>query len=357
MVTNDLNQDQRMHRICTTLTAIGYDVTLVGRAKKKSPTLLIQPFNQKRIPCFFQKGALFYAEYNLKLWWHLLINKQDIIYAVDTDTLLPSMLTKLFKNHKLIFDAHEYFTEVPELQHKLWTKKIWSTIEKISLAKVDLAITVNESLAALFSKNHRKTFHCIYNVPELNHSNNKPTKSNKPYILYQGVLNKGRGLEALIIAMKNVPSHQLLIAGEGDLSAELRVLVDANNLNEKVIFKGWQSPSELKNLTAGATLGINLLDGSSLNYYYSLANKFFDYMHADVPSVNMDFPEYRRIIDEYDIGYLLKELSVDQITSLLNDVLNDTMGLALKKQACLAAVQKYQWQHEAQKLQRMLQSL
>ena len=80
-------------------------------------------------------------------------------------------------------------------------------------------------------------------------------------------------------------------------------------------------------------------------------------MHADVPSVNMDFPEYRRIIDEYDIGYLLKELSVDQITSLLNDVLNDTMGLALKKQACLAAVQKYQWQHEAQKLQRMLQSL
>ena len=35
-VTNDLNQDQRMHRICSSMTQMGFDVTLVGRTKSNA---------------------------------------------------------------------------------------------------------------------------------------------------------------------------------------------------------------------------------------------------------------------------------------------------------------------------------
>ena len=161
LVTNDLNQDQRMHRICGSLQKIGYQPILIVRKKPYSPTLLSLPFAQVRLKCIFNKGFLFYAEYNLRLIKYLISHRPELVYAVDLDTIMPAVLYKKLFSAKVIFDAHEYFTEVPELQHKLWSKKIWSTIEKISLPKVDLAITVNESLAALFSKNHRKTFRCI----------------------------------------------------------------------------------------------------------------------------------------------------------------------------------------------------
>jgi glycosyltransferase involved in cell wall biosynthesis len=355
-VTNDLNQDQRMHRICTTLQSIGYEVILLGRQKHHSPSLLDMPFQQKRIFCFFNKGLLFYGEYNLKLFWYFLWHKQDYIYSVDSDTILPGVLAKIIKGKKLIFDAHEYFTEVPELKDRSMVKKVWSLIEHFCIPQVNLAITVNESLANIFSNKYKIPFYSLYNVTLVDGVKGLPNLED-PYILYQGVLNKGRGLEALICAMENIQKVKLIIAGEGDLSADLRAMANSGSLKEKVLFKGWQSPSELKKLTSGALLGINLLEDSSLNYYYSLANKFFDYMHAAVPSVNMNFPEYARIMEEYNVGYLLENVSPKYISETINGILQDTEGLELRRVECQKATQKYQWQVEAIKLQNMLNTI
>src|SRR4051794_28230995 len=78
-VTTDLTYDQRMIRICSSLAANGYAVTLVGRSIRSSVPLVQQPFQQKRIGCFFEKGKLFYAEYNLRLFFFLLNKKMDVI--------------------------------------------------------------------------------------------------------------------------------------------------------------------------------------------------------------------------------------------------------------------------------------
>ncbi|MEY4316047.1 MAG: hypothetical protein RI977_1424, partial [Bacteroidota bacterium] len=48
-VTNDLAFDQRMQRICGSLAAAGYAVTLVGRLKKDSRTLKTEPYQQIRL--------------------------------------------------------------------------------------------------------------------------------------------------------------------------------------------------------------------------------------------------------------------------------------------------------------------
>ncbi len=355
-VTNDLNQDQRMHRICNTLTDFGYEILLIGRAKLDSEQLLNLPFSQKRISCFFQKGAFFYAEYNVRLWWYLLTHHQDIIYSVDTDTILPCTLVNLIKSKKMIFDAHEYFTEVPELKDKPMIKKIWDFIENNCIPHANLAITVNESLATLFSQKFKIPFYSIYNVPLYEPKEQSTVQANQ-YILYQGVLNKGRGLEEMIDAMQHISVVTLVIAGEGDLSRELRRRTESLHLSNKIIFKGWQSPAALKKLTSGALLGLNLLDGNSENYYYSLANKFFDYMHAGVPSINMKFPEYERIINEFDVGYMLSNLSPSHLADQINQLVNDTGALDYKRKECAKAMQKYQWQNETVKLKRLMDLL
>ena len=76
-VTNDLNFDQRMIRICSSLANAGYDVLLVGRRQRKSMPLDVKMFRQKRLACFFEKGKAFYFEYNVRLFVYLLFKKGD----------------------------------------------------------------------------------------------------------------------------------------------------------------------------------------------------------------------------------------------------------------------------------------
>ncbi|WP_206204735.1 hypothetical protein, partial [Thermococcus sp. MAR1] len=132
-VTNDLTYDRRMHRICNSLAAAGYEVLLIGRKKTDSKTISENSFNQKRLGCIFQKGILFYAEYNLKLFFALLQIKADCFCAIDLDTILPVLFASSLKNKKRVYDAHELFTEQKEIITRPFIHSIWSGIAKFSI--------------------------------------------------------------------------------------------------------------------------------------------------------------------------------------------------------------------------------
>lgn len=355
-VTNDLNQDQRMHRICQAFHDYEIEVMLIGREKKDSKPLLDWPFAQKRIKCIFNKGVLFYLEYNLRILLMLLKGRLLVIYSVDTDTLLACTLAKRIMGFKLMFDSHEYFTEVPELQGKPIKKKIWQLVQKWCIPQVDMAITVSESLGKVLGEKYNNYFRQIYNAPSLDAYKNLGVTQDEsdPFILYQGVLNKGRGLEAIIDAMEWIDGVRLVIAGEGDLSQELKSRAAKSKVSERITFVGWLMPNELRKLTVRATLGLNLLDGSSLNYYYSLANKFFDYMHAGVPSLNMDFPEYKHLTEQYDIGYLIDSLDPNTIANAINEALKDKPKYEQKKINCYKAAQEFNWENEGEMINNLL---
>ena len=48
-----------------------------------------------------------------------------------------------------------------------------------------------------------------------------------------------------------------------------------------------------------------LFENNGLNQYYSLANRFFDYIMAGVPQVCVDYPEYKVLNDEFEIASLI----------------------------------------------------
>ncbi|RZK46578.1 MAG: glycosyltransferase, partial [Hymenobacter sp.] len=131
----------------------------------------------------------------------------------------------------------------------------------------------------------------------------------QPTLLYQGALNVGRGLAELLDAMPLVPAR-LIICGEGDLSAALRAQAARLGLlaSGQVEFKGYVLPADLRQLTAQATVGIMLLENTGLSYYYSLANKFFDYVQAGIPQLCIDFPEYRALNEQYEVAELVPDL-------------------------------------------------
>lgn len=345
-VTNDLSYDQRMIRICTTLSTVGYQVKLIGRQLPHSLPLSPQPFEQKRLYCFFQKGKFFYLEYNLRLFLYLLFHKADIICAIDLDTILPVLYTCKLKKKVPVYDAHEYFTEVPEVIRRPRIQAIWQRVARLAIPQFHYCYTVGPALAQILQEQYGPVFSIIRNVPVPMETIATPVPTEPFIILYQGVLNEGRGLEVAIEAMQDIPHAQLWLAGEGELSLQLRKQVQMAHLEDKVKFLGYLSPAALKEVTVQASLGLNLLENSGLSYYYSLANKAFDYIQSGLPSLQMDFPEYRHLQEKYGVFHLLKELNAKDVAASINNLRPGMPYYNILRENCLQARKMLHWEEE-----------
>lgn len=356
-VTNDLNQDQRMHRICNTIRQSGYHVTLIGRNKKESQALYHQDFDQHRLQLFFEKGILFYVEYQIRLFVYLMFAKSpSLIFSVDLDTALPVRLAGLVKRTKTIHDAHELFTEVPELLKSPIKRWVWKMVGKITMHSFDHRITVNDSLAEILQKTYSCSFLSIRNLPNQKPVSTTSLQFERPYLWYQGVLNEGRGLEELIKLMKHLPDLDLRIAGEGDHSQYLRYLAEKSLAKDRIHFHGWMNGEEMHDWASQAWLGVNLLDKESGNYYHSLANRTFDFVQAELPTLHMDFPEYRSLVDKYGIGLLLSDLQVNQILSAIRKVKEDDRLYERLCKACKAVKKELVWELEGKKILMLLEN-
>jgi glycosyltransferase involved in cell wall biosynthesis len=343
-VTNDLTYDQRMHRICNSLTAAGYDCTLVGFLKKNSVPLTEKTFKHKRLKVYFKRGKLFYLEYNIRLFFWLVFNPFDIYCGIDLDTLLPVYLNGKFKRKPVVHDAHEYFTELPEIVDRPLVKNAWLMLEKFLLPRIHWNYTVGGIIAHVLSSKYNRQYAVIRNVPVLQ-PETVAQNEQKNAIIYQGALNKGRGIENLLLAMEHIDA-ELLIAGEGDLSNSLRELASTLAHKHKIRFLGYVEPDALKILTQQAKVGVNFVENMGLSYYYSLSNKFFDYIHAGVPQVTMQYPEYKALNDVYDIAVLVEDIQIETITKAINDILQDTALYTRLKKNTLRAKMELNWQKE-----------
>lgn len=356
-VTNDLTYDQRMIRICNTLVRGGYHVLLVGRTKPHSVPLKEALFEQKRLPCNFQKGKLFYIEYNIRLFFFLLWSPFDIVCSVDLDSILPGYFASQLKRKACVYDAHEYFTEVPEVVDRPAIKQVWEQVAQFSIPRIKYAYTVCESLARIFEERYGTAFAVIRNVPYRQSDIAENSQSNTPVLLYQGALNEGRGLEELLRAMPQLPNLQLWLAGEGDLSDELRQLHQELQLGDRVQFLGYIQPKMLKQVTLQASIGFNLLQNKGLSYYYSLANKAFDYIQAGVPSIHMDFPEYRILNEKYHVFHLVPDLHPQTLVAAIKLLASDKDYYNQLKANCLQARADLVWEKESLKLLEFYQNV
>ncbi len=348
-VINDLTYDQRMQRICRSLAGAGYQVTLVGRQLPQSKPLRTEIFQQRRLRCWFNSGKFFYLEYNLRLLWLLFFARYDIHCAVDLDTLGAGFLATRFRKKALVYDAHEYFTEVPEVVERPRVQRLWRWLERQIVPRLRYAYTVCNSLAVLFEKEYDRPFEVIRNVPFRRPITAKEV-AKPPVLLYQGALNDGRGLPEIIKAMSALPGVELWLAGEGDLSTSLRALVQELGVWDQVKFLGYLQPDELHQLTPKATLGLNLLENKGLSYYYSLANKSFDYIQAEVPALHPDFPEYRHLIDQFETGILVENLETTTLVEAIRRLLDDPAFYQHLQAECRKAAEIFIWETEEKKL-------
>ncbi len=348
-VTSDPAYDQRMIRICGALQRAGYDVTLVGRRRPQSGPLPGQPFRQVRLNMRrVDRGKLLYLLFSLKLLVFLLFRKADALCAIDLDTILPVYLVSRLRRLRRVYDAHELFTEMEEVVKRPATHRMWLAIERATVPHFRWGYTVSAGYAAEFERRYGVQYALVRNATIL-----QPVQTDTPhgsgYILYQGAVNHGRCFEQLLPAMKDVDGR-LLICGEGNFLDAAKALVAEYGLEGKVQFIGYVPPKELPGYTRGAAVGITLFTATSLSNRLSLANRFFDYMHAGVPQLAPRYPEYEAVNKAFEVACLLDAVTPATIAGALNRLLHDAAYHRRLHDACLQAREVYNWQAEEARL-------
>ena len=332
-VTNDLATDQRVEKVCNTLFENGFDILLIGRKLKNSKPIK-RKYKTKRLSLIFNSGFLFYAEYNLRLFFYLFFTKKDILLANDLDTLLANYLVNKLQGKNIVLDCHELFPEIPELVNRRKVKNVWLFLEKILLPKIEYKFTVCDSIANYYQKKYQTHFEVFRNLPKRKKLEigqfNFDTK-NKKIILYQGAINIGRGLELLIETMKHLDNQLFIIIGHGDIFQQLQEKVYLEKLEQKVFFLGKMTPESLYKITPLAHLGISIEEDLGLNYRFALPNKIFDYIQAEVPILISDLPEMKQVVLEYKVGEIVTNRNPKELAIQIEMLLEKDFFAELKK--------------------------
>jgi glycosyltransferase involved in cell wall biosynthesis len=360
-VINDLMTDNRVHKVAVSLQKMGFEPILIGRLLPESQPVE-RNYRTHRMKLIFRKGAMFYFEYNLRLFFFLLRTKADVLVANDLDTLPANYLASLIKQKPLVYDSHEYFTEVPEMLGRPVVRTIWTWVEKLLVPKVNAAYTVCDSIAEIYRDLYKVDFKVVRNLPVCSEIGSIPSEApanpDAPkIILYQGALNLGRGIEAAIRAMQYIDGAELWLAGDGDLTAQLKQLVEELQLEPKVKFLGRLPIHELSKITRQASLGISLEEDLGLNYRFALPNKLFDYIQAGVPVLVSNLPEMKRIVEHYKIGAIAETHQRKDLAETIKSALFDAESNALWKKNLQIAAKELCWENEEKILQEIYISL
>jgi glycosyltransferase involved in cell wall biosynthesis len=156
--------------------------------------------------------------------------------------------------------------------------------------------------------------------------------------------------------MKKI-NNKLVVCGDGNFMPQLKKLIRDNNVTDKVELKGMVSPEELWKLSLHAKIGITIIENEGMNQYFSLPNKFFDYIHAEIPQVAVNFPEYKKINDEFEVAVLLDTQDPELISREINNLLGNTVLYDRLRRNCIMARQTLNWQQEEKKLLSFYQSV
>lgn len=358
-VTNDLVTDQRVNRIATTLHNNGYEVLAVGH-KLKTSCRVQRPYQTKLFRLIFNRKMFFYAEYNIRLFLFLLFVRADIFLSNDTDTLPANYMASRIRRKKLVFDAHEMFPEVPEVVGRRMVKKVWTRIENLFFPKLKNCYTVCQSIADVYNQRYGINMHVIRNISIYKPAEDEKKRlhvSDKKILLYQGAVNVGRGIEWTIDAMPYIENAIFYVAGDGDILQQLQNYVAEKQLNDKVIFLGRIPFEELHSYTVSADLGISLLENKGLNYYYSLPNRIFDFMHAQVPIIATNFPEIQKVVAGSDTGVLTDDHQPETLARAIKAALTEWENKPEKPAIFDKACRLYNWETEEKKLLMIFETL
>ena len=167
-------------------------------------------------------------------------------------------------------------------------------------------------------------------------------------VLYHGALTTGRGIETLLRMTAKNDYVCAVILGNGGAAyvQSLRVLAEELGVADRVVFHPAVPISELWKFVGAADLSLMMIEGKAKSYYYALPNKFFESIQSLTPVAASDFPEMKRLIDEYEIGLTCDPTDLDAVCACVEKMRTDTAFYAACKDNLKTAKADLCWEKE-----------
>ena len=251
--------------------------------------------------------------------------KFDVMVCNDLNTLPIGVLFKLVKNKniKIIYDAHEYETEINGLNGI--RKKLTKWQERLLIRYVDKIITVSDSIAKEYTRLYAVPKpYIVLNCPKYQEVTKQnlfreslEIRSEQVIFLYQGGLSRGRGIETLLDAFSSLESDQYVLVCMGEGPLESLVQKKAKQYSS-IFFQPAVSSQILLNYTASADYGIFFYEDTCLNHRYCSPNKIFEYIMAGLPVLTSNLYEIKRLVEDNELGVVAEDNTVKGFTNAVN---------------------------------------
>lgn len=370
LVFNNFTNDSRVLKEAISLNKAGYNITVLAHLdnglKQKE---LINNVTVERVSYLNRKVAsrtqkiiayLSYIKQSISK-----SKKSDILHCHDLNTMpIAYIIKKLYnKSVKIVYDAHEYETEMNHLSSK--GKTVMSFFEKRLIKIADATITVSNSIANEYTKLYpfiekpKLVLNCPPYITSNNEKNDKfrnrfKISDSSTIFLYQGSLSKGRGLELILEAFKTIENKKnvLVVMGYGDLEEDIK---KSDSENENIFFHEAVSPSILLSYTSSADIGISTIENTCLSYYYCLPNKMFEYIMAEIPLIVSNLPEMSTVVKKHNIGVVLEENTIQGLHKAIDT--SSKLNLEEVSENLKKAKQIYNWEVQEKELLKLYKSL
>ena len=285
----------------------------------------------------------------------------DYVHSHDMSTLhIGAKLAKKYKA-KLIYDSHELFIERDKPYFTPnWYKNLQKKFEGKRIRKASAVITVSESIAdELVERYSIKKPLIILNTPiKIDQKNRVSIKeklgfTNEKVVMYSGGFTRGRGLEYLVVSLKLLPKNYRLVFlgfGKEDFVDKLTKIAQQEHVEDRFYMYGPVPSNEVPSYLSSANLCISPIQNVSLNNYYSLPNKVFEYIQAEVPLAVSSFPELQKLIEKEGIGTTFDPKSPGSIAQAITGFLEDNEAYNKAKVNLAKCKEYYHWENEEKKL-------
>ncbi len=352
-VSSDLATDQRVLKECSSLHRLGYTIEIFCRQLDDSLPLPELPYKIHRLKLYRESGMGLFLHLNWKLFFRLLRSNTSLFWANDLDTLLPVYLVSRLKRKPLVYDSHEYYTEMPSLVNRPLKKKIWETLERLIFPSLKYVFTVNQTIAGIYEKKYQVPVKVLRNVPySMQTDKYIPAlidTGNRKLLLIQGAgIHKDRGNEEAVQAMKYLDDgYLLLIIGDGDALPDLKKYVEAEQLENRVWFIPKMPYQKLVTYTMRADLGLAVEHiHKSPSSSVTLPNKIFDYIQAGLPVLAARGLELERIVKEYQIGALIPSHVPEEMAAAIRNFFADENRISEYRRNAIRAARILCWEKE-----------
>lgn len=275
----------------------------------------------------------------------------DVVHANDFDTLAAGWLAARRWRARLVYDAHELYSEFDVQPPRLYRRALLAL--ETRLARRAAVVTVSDSLARELELRlglpQRPAV--VLNAPPLAAAPAARRRAATLRVVYQGSFGTGRPLGELLDAVAMVDNLTLTVRAVRVAPAVIAAAVADRALEGRVEIAPQLPPNEAVAGLAGQDVGLVFDRPVTLNGELTLPNKVFEYLMAGLAIVVPRLPELARLVDEEGVGLTFEPGDRRALAATLERLADDPALLVeLQRRAREAAVVRYNAEAQFERL-------